>query len=329
MSLKIRDNLIWYGTLCSTPLSIEIIERTGSIEKRIMIKCRLWIFDIFKLCNRITNIGRWIFVWTIELVVGLYQVMSGYSGYLTAVSYMVQSTWNWSSCSKNAEFILLLFKGTVTEKWKGVPASNNFAEINRKDSWESGNPRKFPGIFRRKIGETIDSYSKEFLITRPFHGTNMAWRIFVTHLEKILITLSKEFLVTCNSRKFLVTNSAEKSSKMSTKFVEILWNFRRKFVGTNSRDFPGNYSQDFLKSSSGILFEKSGTWKFCDEFLRSTQEFPEKSTYYKVCLNYIFGVPHVHIGLLNSQVESKSRLPFQSFLAITVLNLFHFNNIII
>ena len=135
-----------------------------------------------------------------------------------------------------------------------------------------GNPRKFPGIFRRNIGENVNSYSKESY-NPAIPRNHMVWRIFVTHSEKILITLSKEFLITCNSRKFLVTNSAEKSSKMSTKFVE---NFQRKFVGTNSRDFPGNYTQDFLKSSSGILFEKSGTWKFCDEFLRSTPEFPEK-----------------------------------------------------
>ena len=74
----------------------------------------------------------------------------------------------------------------------------------------------------------------------PFRGTRSE-EFLVTHSEEILVTLSKEFLVT-NSREFLVTNSSEKPEKICSKMV-----FR-----TNSWEFPWNYSQDFLKNSSGI-----------------------------------------------------------------------------
>ena len=80
--------------------------------------------------------------------------------------------------------------------------------------------------FTGKSGENVDSFSQEFL---------------VTHSQEILVTLSKEFLVT-NSREFLVTNSSEKPEKICNEKV-----FR-----TNSWEFPWNYSQDILKSSSGI-----------------------------------------------------------------------------
>ena len=80
--------------------------------------------------------------------------------------------------------------------------------------------------FTGKSSENVDSFSQKFL---------------VTHSEKILVTLSNEFLVT-NSREFLFTNSSEKPEKICSKKV-----FR-----TNSWEFPWNYSQDFLKNSSGI-----------------------------------------------------------------------------
>ena len=89
------------------------------------------------------------------------------------------------------------------------------------------NPRKFPGIFHGKIRWKCRQLFREILVTRS---------------DEILITLSKEFLVT---REFHVTNSAENPKKMSTKFVEI----------------PGNNSQDFLKSSSGI------SWNMLSIFL--------------------------------------------------------------
>ena len=79
----------------------------------------------------------------------------------------------------------------------------------------------------------------------------------ITHFKEFLITLSKKFLV-INSKKFLVTNSAEKPEKMSTTFVEILGISREKFFRTYSWEFPGNFSQDFLKSSSGISWHILG-----------------------------------------------------------------------
>ena len=102
------------------------------------------------------------------------------------------------------------------------------------------NPRKFPGIFHRKIRWKCRQLFLG-ISHNPFRGTRSE-EFLVTHSEEILITLSKEFLVT-NSMEFLVTNSAEKPEKMSTS---------DKFFRTNSWEFPGNYSQDFLKSSSGI-----------------------------------------------------------------------------
>ena len=48
---------------------------------------------------------------------------------------------------------------------------------------------------------------------------------------------------------------------MLTKFVEILVISREKFFRTNSWEFPGNYSQDFLKSSLGI------SWNILSIFL--------------------------------------------------------------
>ena len=125
--------------------------------------------------------------------------------------------------------------------------SNNFAENPRKFSGIfPGNPRKFPGIFHRKIrwkcrqlfpGISRNPFrgnrSEEFLVTH-------SEEFLVTHSEEIIVTLSKEFLVK-NSREFLVTNSSEKPEKICSKKV-----FR-----TNSWEFPWNYSQDFLKNSSG------------------------------------------------------------------------------
>ena len=110
-----------------------------------------------------------------------------------------------------------------------------------------GNPRKFPGIFHRKIrwkclqlfpGISRNPFrgtrSEEFLVTH-------SEEFLVTHSEEILVPLSKEFLES-NSREFLVTNYSEKPEKICSEKV-----FR-----TNSWKFPWNYSQDFLKSSSGI-----------------------------------------------------------------------------
>ena len=134
--------------------------------------------------------------------------------------------------------------------------SNNFAENPQKfPGIFSGNPRKFPGIFHRKIrwkcqqlfpGISRNPFqgtrSEEFLVTHSeeFLVTNSK-EFLVTASEEILITLSKEFLVT-NSREFLVANSSEKPGKICSK----------KVSRTNSWEFPWNYSQDFLKSSSGI-----------------------------------------------------------------------------
>ena len=102
--------------------------------------------------------------------------------------------------------------------------SNNFAENPRKFSRIfPGNPRKFPGIFHRKIRWKCRQLFPG-IFRNPFRGTR-----------------SEEFLVT-HSEEFLVTNSSEKPEKICSKKV-----FR-----TNSWEFPGNYSQDFLKSSSGI-----------------------------------------------------------------------------
>ena len=122
--------------------------------------------------------------------------------------------------------------------WFGGSAfpSNNFAEF---PGIFPGNPRKFPGIFHRKIRwkcrQLFPGISRY-----QFRGTRSE-EFLVTHSEEILVTLSKEFLVT-NSREFLVTNSSEKPEKICSKKV-----FR-----TNSWEFPWNYSQDFLKNSSGI-----------------------------------------------------------------------------
>ena len=121
--------------------------------------------------------------------------------------------------------------------------SNNFVEIHRK------------------IGENVGSYSKEFLIPIPI-GTRSEEFFFNPFRGNSHNSISKEFLVT-NSRKFLVTNSAEKSEKMSTKFVEILWNFQRKFVGTNSRDFPGN------------IFPRFSQVEFLRNILKYSQHIPE------------------------------------------------------
>ena len=124
------------------------------------------------------------------------------------------------------DFIFFRSKFSAFGALQWVP-SNNFAE----------NPRKFPGIFpiRWKCRQLFPGISRY-----QFRGTRSE-EFLVTHSEEILVTLSKEFLVT-NSREFLVTNSSEKPEKICSKKV-----FR-----TNSWEFPWNYSQDFLKNSSGI-----------------------------------------------------------------------------
>ena len=130
--------------------------------------------------------------------------------------------------------------------WECIPR-NNFAEKPRNfPGIFSGNPRKFPGIFYWKIWwkcwQLFQGISRN-----SFRGIRYK-KFLLTHSEEILIILSKEFLVT-NSGEFLVTNSAENPEKMSTKFVGNYWEFQ---VKSSSKPIPGNYSQDFLKSSSGI-----------------------------------------------------------------------------
>jgi len=88
-----------------------------------------------------------------------------------------------------------------------------------------GNPRKFPGIFQRKI------WWKCWQLFRGI-SCNLFWG-----------TMFEEFLV---------TNSAENPKKMLTKFVE---------KEPIPRNFYGSYSQDFLKSSSGI------SWNILSIFL--------------------------------------------------------------
>ena len=101
--------------------------------------------------------------------------------------------------------------------------------------------------FKGKSGENVDSNSKDFLVTHSREFLIARSKEFlVTHSEEFLTTLSKEFLVT-NFIEFLVANSAEKLEKMSTN----LWTFLR-ISNSNSWEFPGNHSQDFFKSSSGI-----------------------------------------------------------------------------
>ena len=117
--------------------------------------------------------------------------------------------------------------------------SNNFTENPRKfPGIFPGNQRKFPGIFHRKIQWKCRQLFPG-ISHNPFQGTRSE-EFLVTHSEEILVTLSKEFLVT-NSREFPVSNSSEKPEKI----------FSEKVFRTNSWEFPGNYSQDFLKSSSG------------------------------------------------------------------------------
>jgi len=96
-------------------------------------------------------------------------------------------------------------------------------------------------ILRKIRGNSQESFRGKFpgISRNPFRGTKSE-EFLVTHSEEILVTLSKEFLVT-NTREFLVTNSSEKPKICSEKV------FR-----TNSWEFPGNYSPDFHKSSSGI-----------------------------------------------------------------------------
>ena len=76
-------------------------------------------------------------------------------------------------------------------------------------------------------------------------------------------TLSEEFLVTHSEEiEFLVTNSAQKNWR---KCRQNLWKFlgisSKKFFRTNSWEFPGNYSQDFLQGSTGI------SWNILSIFL--------------------------------------------------------------
>ena len=119
--------------------------------------------------------------------------------------------------------------------------SNNFVE----------NPRKFPGIFHRKIWWKWQQLFRG-ISCNPFRGT-MSKEFLVTHFKEVLITLSKEFLVT-NYKELVVTNSAEKPEKMWTKFVEILGNFQRKVL---QNQFLGTIP----KSSSGI------SWNILSIFL--------------------------------------------------------------
>ena len=114
-------------------------------------------------------------------------------------------------------------------------------EHSSSKEWELAQVTILPKIrgnsqesFTVKSCENVDSFSQEFLVTH-------SEEFLVTNSEEILVTLSKEFLVT-NSREFLSTNSSDKPEKICSKKV-----FR-----TDSWEFPWNYSQDFLKSSSGI-----------------------------------------------------------------------------
>ena len=119
----------------------------------------------------------------------------------------------------------------------------NFAEIPGNHSWESAEiPRnlsqekswqQFWGIFRN-----------------PFQGIsyNQVWWISCNPFWGISL-LSKEFLVT-NSREFPVTNSTKITGENVDKICGSSWEFPEK---SSSEPIPGNfYSQDFLKSSSGI-----------------------------------------------------------------------------
>jgi len=105
--------------------------------------------------------------------------------------------------------------------------SNSFVENPWKCPWIfPGNPRKFPGIFHRKICWKWQQLFRA-ISCNPFRRTR-----------------SKEFLVT-NFKEIVVTNSAEKLEKMSTKFVEFP-------VKSSSEPIPGNFlgwfSQEFLRN---------------------------------------------------------------------------------
>ena len=104
--------------------------------------------------------------------------------------------------------------------------SNNFAE----------NPRKFPGIFHRKIRWERRQFFPG-ISRNPFRGTRSE-EFIVTHSEEILVTLSKEFLVANSLGNFL---------------LPILQKNQRKFVAKRpSEPIPGNFPGTIPKSSSGI-----------------------------------------------------------------------------
>ena len=134
---------------------------------------------------------------------------------------------SWRFTARNS-LCYTLFIGKLYFIWHGP--SNNFVE----------NPRKFPGIFHRKIRWKCRQLFRG-ISCNPFQGNSHN---------------SKEILVT-NSKAFLVTNSEK--NKHWRKCRQNLW----KFLGISSEKFfrkiPGNFlgtipkifsrvPQDFLYS---------------------------------------------------------------------------------